>query len=90
MASLPTLVAVAIDGLAFGAFLALLGVGITLVFGLGEVLNLAIGAFAVMTVLIANVVINAGYGLVVASVAALVAVAAFGLVVDRTLLSLVY
>ena len=85
-----TLLAVAIDGLAFGAFLALLGVAITLVFGLGEVLNLAIGAFSVMTVLAATVIIEAGAGLVVASVLALVFIAAFGLVVDRTLLSLVY
>lgn len=90
MVTISTLLAVAIDGLAFGAFLALLGVAITLVFGLGEVLNLAIGVFSVMAVLLATVVINAGYGLVVASVAAIVGVAAFGLVVDQTLLSLVY
>jgi branched-chain amino acid transport system permease protein len=90
MVTVSTLLGVAVDGLAFGVFLALLGVGITLVFGLGEVLNLAIGAFAVLTVLVATVVVNAGQGLVVASVVALVAVTAFGLVVDRTLLSLVY
>jgi len=90
MVTVSTLLGVAVDGLAFGVFLALLGVGITLVFGLGEVLNLAIGAFAVLTVLVATVVVNAGQGLVVASVVALVTVTAFGLVVDRTLLSLVY
>ncbi len=90
MVTVSTLLGVAVDGLAFGVFLALLGVGITLVFGLGEVLNLAIGAFAVLTVLVATVVVNAGQGLVVAAVVALVAVTAFGLVVDRTLLSLVY
>lgn len=90
MVTLSTLLAVAIDGLAFGAFLALLGVAITLVFGLGEVLNLAIGAFAVLSVLLATLVLEAGFGLVIASVAAIVAVALFGLVVDRTLLTLVY
>lgn len=90
MVTLPTLLAVAIDGLAFGAFLALLGVAITLVFGLGEVLNLAIGVFAVLAVLLATVVLDAGYGLVVASLVGIVGVAVFGLVVDRTLLSLVY
>ena len=90
MVTLPTLVAVAIDGLAFGAFLALLGVAITLVFGLGEVLNLAIGVFSVLAVLIATVVVGAGFGLIVAMVGAIVGVAIFGLVVDRTLLSLVY
>lgn len=90
MVTLSTLVAVAIDGLAFGAFLALLGVAITLVFGLGDVLNLAIGVFSVLAVLVAIVVLDAGFGLAVASLAGLVAVATFGLVVDRTLLSLVY
>ncbi|MDS0295513.1 branched-chain amino acid ABC transporter permease [Halogeometricum luteum] len=90
MVTVSTLLGVAVDGLAFGVFLALLGVGITLVFGLGEVLNLAIGTFAVMAVLVATVVVESGMGLVVAAVVALVAVAAFGLVVDRTILSLVY
>lgn len=90
MVTVSTLLGVAVDGLAFGVFLALLGVGITLVFGLGEVLNLAIGAFAVLTVLIATLVVDAGQGLVVASLVALVAITVFGLVVDRTLLSLVY
>ena len=90
MVTLSTLLAVAIDGLAFGAFLALLGVAITLVFGLGEVLNLAIGVFAVLAVLLAVEVLNAGFGLGVAVVAAIAGVAVFGLLVDRTLLSLVY
>ncbi|MFC7128029.1 branched-chain amino acid ABC transporter permease [Haloferax chudinovii] len=90
MVTASTLLGVAMDGLAFGVFLALLGVGITLVFGLGEVLNLAIGTFAVLAVLVATLVVNSGMGLVVAGAVALVAVALFGLVVDRTILSLVY
>ncbi|WP_424009327.1 branched-chain amino acid ABC transporter permease [Haloferax denitrificans] len=90
MVTASTLLGVAMDGLAFGVFLALLGVGITLVFGLGEVLNLAIGTFAVLAVLVATFVVNSGMGLVVAGAVALVVVALFGLVVDRTILSLVY
>jgi len=90
MVTASTLLAVAIDGLAFGAFLALLGVAITLVFGLGEVLNLAIGVFAIMAVFLATLVIEAGYGLLTGLIAAIVIVALFGLLVDRTLLSLVY
>ena len=90
MVTVSTLAGVAVDGLAFGVFLALLGVGITLVFGLGEVLNLAIGTFAVIAVLVATVVVNAGQGLIVASLVGLLSVTLFGLVVDRTLLSLVY
>ena len=90
MVTVSTLLGVAVDGLAFGVFLALLGVGITLVFGLGEVLNLAIGTFAVLTVLVATVIVNMGQGLVVAALVGLVTVTLFGLLVDRTLLSLVY
>lgn len=90
MVAASTLAAVAVDGVAFGLFLALLGVGITLVFGLGELLNLAIGVFAVITVLVSTVIIDEGLGLLVALIGALAAIAVFGLLVDRTLLSLVY
>jgi branched-chain amino acid transport system permease protein len=90
MVALTTIFAVAVDGLAFGIFLALLGVGITLVFGLGEVLNLAIGVFAVFTVLLVTVIMEFQVGLFPASVLAVLLIAAFGLLVDRTLLSLVY
>ena len=90
MATISTLAALAIDGLAFGVFLALLGVGITLVFGLGEVLNLAIGAFSVMAVLAARTLVGDGWGLLAAGLAGVVLVAVLGLVVDRTLLSPVY
>lgn len=90
MVTISTLIAVAVDGLAFGVFLALLGVGITLVFGLGDVLNLAIGAFSVLAVIFATVMITRGQGFVAAMVIALIAVAALGLLIDRTLLSLVY
>jgi branched-chain amino acid transport system permease protein len=90
MVSVSTLAAIAIDGLAFGASLALLGVGITLVYGLGEVLNLAIGAFAVIAAISASLLVSEGVSLPVAAVAGLALVGVFGLVVDRTLLSLVY
>lgn len=90
MVTASTMVAIAVDGIAFGVFLALLGVGITLVFGLGEVLNLAIGTFAVMAVLIASWMISSGLGLVIASVIGVVVVAAIGLAADRTLLSPAY
>ena len=90
MVTISTMVAIAIDGLAFGVFLALLGVGITLVFGLGEVLNLAIGAFSVIAVLIASWMIGDGRGLLVAAVIGVAVVAAFGLLVDRTLLTPAY
>lgn len=89
MVTISTLAAVAIDGLAFGIFLALLGVGITLVFGLGEVLNLAIGTFSVIAVLVATWLVGE-LGLVASALAGLVVVAALGLAVDRTLLTPAY
>jgi branched-chain amino acid transport system permease protein len=84
------LAGVAVDAVAFGAFLALLGVGITLVFGLGEVLNLAVGTFAVAAVLAAVGLLEAGLGLAPAIAGGVLAVALLGVAVDRTLLSLVY
>jgi len=89
MVTLSTLFAIAVDGLAFGVFLSLLGVGITLVFGLGEVLNLSIGVFSVVAVLVASTFVS-GSNLVVAVVAGIVLTAVLGLVVDRTLLDPVY
>jgi branched-chain amino acid transport system permease protein len=90
MVTVSTLAALAVDGLSFGATLALLGVGITLVYGLGEVLNLAIGAFAVIAAILAALMRSNGIALPVAILGGLVAVGVFGLIVDRTLLSLVY
>ncbi|MFC6874226.1 branched-chain amino acid ABC transporter permease [Halobellus marinus] len=90
MVTVSTLAALAVDGLSFGATLALLGVGITLVYGLGEVLNLAIGAFAVIAAILAALMTSSGIALPVAILGGLVAVGVFGLIVDRTLLSLVY
>jgi len=84
------LLAVAVDAVAFGLFLALLGVGITLVFGLGDVLNLAVGTFAVAGVLVAVALVDLGVGVAPAAVGGVLAVAALGVAVDRTLLSLVY
>ena len=85
-----TLVELAIDGLARGLLFALLGVSITLVFGLGNVLNIALGVFAVLAV-IASVELTALVPNVAAgAVGGLVLVGALGLAVDRTLLSSVY
>lgn len=89
MVTVSTLIAVTVDGLAYGLFLTLLGAGITLVFGLGEVLNLAIGAFAVIAFLIAQA-LTPSLGIVPAAAVAVLATGAFGLAVDQSLLSLVY
>jgi branched-chain amino acid transport system permease protein len=71
-------------------FLVLLGVGITLVFGLGEVLNLAIGEFAIGSILLTTTFVNAGLGVIPAAIASVVVIGLFSLAVDQTLLELVY
>lgn len=84
------LVNVTIDGIAYGMILALLGVSITLVFGLGDVLNLAIGAFSVIAVIVAveaaAIVSNPVFG----GVVGLAAILLIGGVIDRTLLTSIY
>ncbi|MWV65547.1 branched-chain amino acid ABC transporter permease [Halorubrum sp. JWXQ-INN 858] len=81
---------VAIDGVARGLSFALLGAAITLVFGLGNVLNLALGSFAVIAVVVAVAVAGAVGSVVGGAAAGIAAVALLGLAVDRTLLSSVY
>lgn len=79
-----------VDGLARGFIFALLGIGITVVFGLGGVLNLAIGVFSVIAVLLVLELSGVTGSLWVAIPLALGAMAVFGLALDRSLLSLVY
>lgn len=80
----------AVDGIARGVVLALLGLGITLVFGLGGVLNLAIGVFSVIAVVVAVEVLGLVPSVPVAVLGSVLAVGAFGLTIDKSLLSLVY
>ncbi|MCD2201693.1 branched-chain amino acid ABC transporter permease [Halobacterium sp. KA-4] len=79
-----------VDGLARGVLFALLGLGITLVFGLGGVLNLAIGVFAVMAVLATVTLLGIVNSIVAAIIGGLLVILLIALVVDRTLFSLVY
>ncbi|ESS03285.1 MAG: amino acid/amide ABC transporter membrane protein 1, HAAT family [uncultured archaeon A07HR67] len=88
--TLATGVELAVDGLARGLSFALLGAAITLVFGLGSVLNLALGSFAVIAVVVAAAVAGAVGSLAAGALAGLAAVVVLGLAVDRTLLSSVY
>lgn len=87
--TLSSFLQVTIDGFARGLVLAMLGAGITLVFGLGSILNIALGAFSVLGVIVAvwaGVYVHPFIGAIVG----VVAVAALCLVVDRTMLSSVY
>lgn len=84
-----TLVEVTVDGVARGLLFALLGAGVTLVFGLGDVLNLALGSFAVVAVVAATAVLGT-VGTIPAALVGLLTVGTLGVAADRTLLSSVY
>ncbi|WP_207890226.1 branched-chain amino acid ABC transporter permease [Natrarchaeobius chitinivorans] len=81
---------VGVDGLARGFVFALLGVGITLVYGLGEVLNLAAGSFAVVTILLTIIAVDFGVPLIGAIAIALIGIGVIALLIDKGLLSIVY
>ncbi|MEM4415064.1 MAG: branched-chain amino acid ABC transporter permease [Candidatus Caldarchaeum sp.] len=73
MISLVSQIAViTIDGLALGLQLALIAVGITIIFGLGEILNISHGEFAVLTSIVA-VLLSPSMGLVLAILTGLAA-----------------
>jgi branched-chain amino acid transport system permease protein len=79
-------IAVLFDGLVQGLQLALLGVGITLVYGMGGVLNLAHGQLAVLAGVTAAILIGAGLPPGAAALLGLLGAGLIGVVVDRTLL----
>jgi branched-chain amino acid transport system permease protein len=78
--------AILFDGIVQGLQLSLLAVGITLIYGLGGVLNLAHGQFAVVGGVAATLLIAVGVGPVLASIGGVLAAGALGVLVDRTLL----
>jgi branched-chain amino acid transport system permease protein len=82
--------AVVFDGIVLGLQFGLLGVGLTLVYGLGGVLNLAHGQIAVLGAIVAALRIDAGAHAVVAVLTGLAAAAAVGLLLNVTLLVPVY
>jgi branched-chain amino acid transport system permease protein len=82
--------AVVLDGLVLGLQFGLLGVGLTLVYGLGGVLNLAHGQLAVLGAIVAARRIDAGASTLPAVLVGLVAVGVLALLLDRTLLQPVY
>jgi len=82
--------AVILDGIVLGLQFGLLGVGMTLVYGLGGVLNLAHGSMAVVGAIVVANAMAAGAPVLVAVGAGLLAVGALGLVLDSTLMRAVY
>lgn len=82
--------AVVLDGLAFGLQLALLAVGLTLIYGLGGVLNLAHGQFAVVTAVATAAMLDGGTLLPVALPTGVTLAVAAALVTDATIMRAAY
>ena len=73
-------------GLAFG----LLGVGMTLVYGLGGVLNLAYGQIVVLAAIVTSLVMDEGVATVLAALVGVLAAAGVAVLLDLTLMRPVY
>ena len=78
--------AILLDGVVQGMQLSLLAVGITLIYGLGGVLNLAHGQFAVAGGVAAAVLLSFGINPVFAALGGIAGSGVLGLAVDRVLL----
>jgi branched-chain amino acid transport system permease protein len=79
-----------LDGIVLGLQFSLLGVGLTLVYGLAGVLNLAHGQIAVLGAIVVALMIDAGAAAFAAALVGLAVAAAIGLVLDRSLMQPVY
>ena len=83
-------VAALLDGIVLGLQYGLLGVGLTLIYGLAGVVNLAHGQIAVFGAIMASLLMGAGWAAVPAAVVGILASAAVLLVLDLTLMRAVY
>ncbi len=82
--------AIILDGIVLGLQFGLLAVGLTLVYGLGGVLNLAYGQMAVVAAIVVALAMDAGLSAGLAVSVGLLAGGLFGLLLDTTLLRPVY
>jgi branched-chain amino acid transport system permease protein len=78
------------DGIVLGLGFGLLGVGMTLVYGLGGILNLAYGEFAVLAAIITAQAISGGMATVPAALLGIAAATLAGVLLDLTLMRAVY
>jgi branched-chain amino acid transport system permease protein len=79
-----------LDGIVLGLQYGLLGVGLTLIYGLAGVVNLAHGQIAVLGAVVVSLSMGSGLPLVPAIVLGLLVAALFLLIVDQTLMQAVY
>jgi branched-chain amino acid transport system permease protein len=82
--------AVVLDGIVLGLAFGLLGVGMTLVYGLGGVLNLAYGQMVVLAAIVAANLMADGHATLLAAVAGVLAAAGIAVLLDLTLMRPVY
>jgi branched-chain amino acid transport system permease protein len=82
--------AVIFDGIVLGLAFGLLGVGMTLVYGLGGVLNLAYGQIVVLGAIVTSLVMDEGVPTVLAAAVGVLAAAAVTVLLDLTLMRPVY
>jgi branched-chain amino acid transport system permease protein len=82
--------AVLVDGFVLGLQFGILGVGLTLVYGLGGVVNLAHGQMAVMAAIVTARLIDQGTPTAVAVAVGIGAAGLLGVIIDRTLMQPVY
>jgi branched-chain amino acid transport system permease protein len=82
--------AVVLDGIVLGLAFGLLGVGMTLVYGLAGVLNLAYGQIVVLAAIVVSLLIDDGVATLAAAVVGVLAAAAVAVLLDLTLMRPVY
>jgi len=82
--------AVLLDGIVLGLAFGLLGVGMTLVYGLGGVINLAYGQIVVLAAIVASLVIEDGRTQLVSSLVGIAAAVGITVLLDLTLMRPVY
>ncbi len=82
--------AVILDGLVLGLAFGLLGVGMTLVYGLGGVINLAHGQIAVLGAIVISLRMEAGMSTLLAAIIGVLAAAGVSVLLDLTLLRAAY
>jgi branched-chain amino acid transport system permease protein len=79
-----------LDGIVLGLAFGLLGVGMTLVYGLGGVLNLAYGQIVVLGAIVTSLVMDEGVSTVAACIVGVLAAVGVTVLLDLTLLRPVY
>ena len=75
-----------LNGLSFGMLLFLLAAGLSLIFGLMRILNLAHGSYYVLGAYVALSVVQATGSLLLATIAGIAAVTVLGILMERLLL----